>query len=333
MKNTRLLILIICAVAVFVICVIVLRWWAITARAQLYVASFPKVGPYTPPTASTTYTTSTNYTHPTVTIATKATPPPKTSWLAQRKIIFFLHLHKSGGTSICGAAHAEHERASGHNCNVQSDQRCCGGETEEEQTRFALQTKYTFVASEGYMYREMNTKHYMYITSLRMSLYRYLSHYQHVLRAYRKVTATFDEWMHGQPDNWNTRHICGTRCVLVPKYGLSAADFMFAAQRLANFSHIIFMHNFDASFTKMARDLSWRIAIPPQSNVARHYPPIQETPGTRAMTFLDDLLYEYARDDTLSNFSVATVRHAIATMTPADAQNYSLACGLVCSKY
>ena len=330
----------------------VLHWCASTSRAPLYAYPLPKVGHSSysryydrvattnatprPTTAwvAKSHIQSTHFKHYDGIATTKVTPRPTTLLAAKsrRKIIFFLHLHKSGGTSVCGAAHDSNERASPNGCNVQKDRRCCGGETEGEQTSFALQTKYSFVASEGYMYREMNTEHYMYIIALRVSVSRYFSHYQHVVRGLQ-ITTTFYEWTLGQPDNWNTRHICGTRCVLIPKYGLSVSDFTFAAHRLANFSHIVFMHDFDTSFAKMARALSWRVETPRRLQAARPYNSTPDSSGTKAMTFLDDLLYEYARESALRNFSVDTVRQAIASTIPPDAHKYSLACGLVCSEY
>ena len=301
----------------------VLHWCVSTSRAPLYAYPLPKVG----------HSSYSRYYDRVAT--TNATPRPTTAWVAKsrRKIIFFLHLHKSGGTSVCGAAHDSNERTSTKNCNVQADQRCCGGETTEEQKQFALMTKYTFVANENYMYTDMNTDYYTYVMVLRKSIHRYFSHYRHVSRAYPRYTDTFSKWTLGQPDNWNTRHICGTRCVLIPKYGLSVSDFTFAAHRLANFSHIVFMHEFDTSFAKMARALSWRVATPRRLQAARPYNSTPDSSGTKAMTFLDDLLYEYARESALRNFSVDTVRQAIANTIPPDAHKYSLACGLVCSEY
>jgi hypothetical protein len=105
---------------------------------------------------------------------------------------------------MCSAAIAHGLKVSINNCNVQSDQRCCGGETVGEQQQFAHTIKYDFVACENYMYTEMDLEYYTYITTLRDSMARYMSHYYHVMRT-RQI-----ELMRVNVTKY--KHACGTTC-------------------------------------------------------------------------------------------------------------------------
>ena len=71
--------------------------------------------------------------------------------------VYFLHVHKSGGTFMCHFAKQNGLAVSSHNCNVQTNQRCCGGNSASEHYRFAAATPYDFVANERYMYAAMAT--------------------------------------------------------------------------------------------------------------------------------------------------------------------------------
>lgn len=155
------------------------------------------------------------------------------------KIIYFLHIHKCGGSTVCASAKAAGHIVSQHNCNVQQDQRCCGGDTLEDQQRFAHQTRFTFVANEKQMIDNFDKQHYYYITALRSPMARYVSHYLHVKRV-SNLKLTFEAWMHGQPDNWMVRMLCGTQCRLVNKHQLTLAHYQHALSNLFKFDEVIF---------------------------------------------------------------------------------------------
>ena len=247
----------------------------------------------------------------------------------RRKIIYFLHLHKSGGTSVCSAAKASGLHVDKRNCNVQADQRCCGGETIVQQQDFAHKTKYDFVACESYMYAEMDLEYYIYVITLRNSMARYMSHYNHVMRA--RQTESFDAWLSGQPDNWNVRHICGSRCMQVPKFALSSDDFYVAARRLSRFSHILFHETLRQSFDAMVHKLKWK-------NVRLHHDQASPKPYMYAhanwtlMTCLDDLLYAKAKQHTLLEILPSEVDALIKVMN-ANVTKYKHPCGTSCSRY
>jgi len=245
------------------------------------------------------------------------------------KKIYFLHLHKSGGTSMCAIAVQNGMKAHQDYCNPQKDQRCCGGETAHEQAVFAKHTIYDFVACESYMYSEMNLDYYLYITILRNSLARYMSHYNHARP--NKTIESFETWLAGQPDNWNVRHICGTRCMHVPKFALTVADFQFAAHRLSQFSHILFHETYAASFALLAKNLNWKKQTLPhmqRSQIKYKY----AHDNTTMMTCLDDLLYKSAKNNSLTQISVHQIEEAMHPMK-INAQKYTNPCGLRCSKH
>ncbi|CAB9500030.1 expressed unknown protein [Seminavis robusta] len=107
---------------------------------------------------------------------------------ASEKILFFLHIHKSGGTAFCNLAKFQMLSTSSTNCNVQVDQRCCGNQdTLQAQADYAQSAVYDFVAAEGRMYDSMDVNHYNYILIFRQSMDRYYSHWKAVKQVYRQL--------------------------------------------------------------------------------------------------------------------------------------------------
>lgn len=98
------------------------------------------------------------------------------------KIVYFLHIHKSAGSTFCRQAYANRLMANYQsNCNVQSDQQCCGYEDSlQAQLDFANTTSYDVVACEQEMYDAMAPERYDYVVSLRDSKRRYYSHWNHL---------------------------------------------------------------------------------------------------------------------------------------------------------
>lgn len=185
-----------------------------------------------------------------------------------KRIFYFLHIHKSAGTSFCTAAQKNKMTVNRRkNCNVQLDQRCCGySDTMASQQEFAKTTSYTFVANEQDMYSSIDIEHYRYILILRKSYNRYKSHYQHTTkRSYGRLsrsrkpfyTGTYRQWWTGQPDNWNLRKICGTACQNIPKYQITLQHFLYTLSRLLLFDDIIFVESYDNSYTKFANKVGW----------------------------------------------------------------------------
>ena len=177
------------------------------------------------------------------------------------KMIYFLHIHKAGGSALCHATYPNRLSANRkHNCNVQDDQRCCGHhDSYEAQVTFAQHSYYDFVASERELYESLAPEWYDYVTILRNSRDRYYSHYHHLMLAKDKqdvVPNSFPEWWSGQPDNWSTRMICGPKCGGI-KYRISKELFEYTLDRIAKFSDILFLESINASFTKFVQRHNW----------------------------------------------------------------------------
>jgi len=214
-----------------------------------------------------------------------------------KQIILFLHLHKGAGTFLCNMAKTNNMRVGGGgNCLVQVDQRCCGGDTREEQYNFTKSTNFDFVANENYMYANLDPTLFIHVTILRDSWSRYVSHFGHVKRAYGLKDSLLT-WIRGQPDNWNVRHICGTRCMLRPKFGLSREDYAYTRARLRMFRHVIRLpagagnlSAFHRDVAALCRGLKWskcntmRRVNAGQQSESQLQPPWQ-------LTALDDCLF------------------------------------------
>jgi hypothetical protein len=213
-------------------------------------------------------------------------------------VLYFVHIHKSAGSLICHLAGKNGVHASVHsNCNVQSDQRCCGKEdTLEAQLTYAKETTYDLVAIEREMYDSLAPESYDYIASIRNSKARYHSHWSHLRRLVpvggtqrggfgtadwivgnitvesgtgpeygtknlaegEDPLGSFQEWAKGQPDNWNTRIFCGPKCRWRPKYQITPQLFNDTLARLAKFSHFIFVEDIENSFNQLAAAYGWR---------------------------------------------------------------------------
>ena len=191
------------------------------------------------------------------------------------------------------------------NCNVQRDQRCCGREdTVEAQIRFANKTKFDFVAIEKEMYESMAPDYYHYIVILRQSKSRYFSHYNHVRRRALKagnddVIGTFHQWFSHQPDNWNTRILCGPRCLDMNKYQLTREIFQHTLDRLKLFEDILFLENMDKSYKKFTLKHGWPGNLMEAENVAKEGESrssvVPDHDWDPLMSALDDALYEYGQ--------------------------------------
>ena len=250
------------------------------------------------------------------------------------KTLFFVHIHKSAGSLICH--HTFRNRVASNarqNCNVQSDQRCCGNsDTVQAQISYALTTKYDFVAIERDMYDSMAPDYYDYIAAIRDSKARYYSHWRH-LRRLIPVNGTqhggygnsgwlmgdvikewksgddpkttwqgsdplgdFKVWSDHQPDNWNTRIFCGPKCRVRAQFQITADLFIYTLKRLTLFRHIMFVEDMGNSFRKFAEAYGWE----PETesivkNVGSNSGNLTEQEWNPLMSALDDALYEFCK--------------------------------------
>ena len=217
------------------------------------------------------------------------------------RTVYFLHIHKSAGTSMCFAARINHMSTAPTNCNPQSDQRCCGGsDTLEAQQNFAAASQYNFVANEGYMYEAMDEQNYRYVLMLRNSRERYRSHWKNVVFL-NPSEISFPDWWQRQPDNWNLRVACGSRCMNVSKFQLTPALFNYTLERIKRFDNILLVERYNETFGSFAKQVGWRyMPLPHQSRTTLPYAPFKWN-WDPLMSALDDAMYEFAESKFESN--------------------------------
>lgn len=178
------------------------------------------------------------------------------------RIVYFLHIHKAGGSSLCSAARANSVLSHfAYNCipgSTAQIKRCCG-ETLTQQADFAAKTHYGFVANEWPLYDVLDTEHYRYVVSLRDSRRRYVSHHEYDCKIKSTPPPQFTEWLSSQPDNFITRMLCGTRCLKRPKYQLTEDDLAHSIFQLKQFDNIIFLEDFNHSYTRFASAVGWKM--------------------------------------------------------------------------
>ena len=185
----------------------------------------------------------------------------------KKKILYFLHFHKAGGTSICWSAKSNgykvNDGVGGQNCNVflpnKPNMPCCGN-TIQDQQNFAKSTKYTFIANERSMYSEMDTVYYDYLTILRDPWDRYSSHYKFARDNYfgEEVLGKFDVWAKNQPDNYMVRNLCGPKCISVSRGKLSKYHLEYAKSRLEKFKIILILENLDEGMEILYNNFNWK---------------------------------------------------------------------------
>jgi hypothetical protein len=221
------------------------------------------------------------------------------SRIGRNKVIYFLHIHKAAGSSMCHMAFRN--RLSVHrqrNCNVQVDQQCCGNEdTMTAQVLFAQHTYLDLVAVEWVMYDNMAPEWYDYAVILRNSRTRYYSHWNHA--STKKDRGAFPEWWSRQPDNWNTRMVCGPKCATASKFQITPQLFNYTLNRLALFTDILFVETMNASVSKFSQKHNW-LDVPPNVVNRKNKPGVNVTHLSAIgwdpdMSALDDALYEFGQ--------------------------------------
>lgn len=111
------------------------------------------------------------------------------------------------------------------------------------------------------------------------------------------------KWWQNQPDNYNVRMICGSKCLEIPKYQITKELFQYTLRRLDSFSHVIFLEDMQRSFDVFAKHVGWKTPVNASDlhqNAKVVIPAkFSSIPAERAwdpfMSVLDDALYDHAR--------------------------------------
>jgi hypothetical protein len=224
------------------------------------------------------------------------------------RAILFMHVHKGGGTAFCNIMQRMRIRASRKNCLVQKNMRCCGGDSLVDHALFLKRSFFRFLANEKMMYDAIDKKNYLYVTILRKSIDRYLSHFMHVsmITTKKVVFSKYYDWWTRQPDNFIVRQLCGKPCEEVAKYQLTRSHLDYTMSRLRMFDDVMFLESWDESFDAYSRryklpeityqqdkskinSMSYRVTN--HTSIAKQ---AKAKPIDPLMTALDDVLYEFA---------------------------------------
>jgi len=207
------------------------------------------------------------------------------------QVFYFLHLHKSAGTSICNLAKVNKERFATNTLCSDPALRSGKVDTVAQQADYAegLKNRCPFggcnlVANEGLMALAMNWAVFWFATSLREPRARLASHFDHHnrhLQAQHRGTAkrrpsktipgmpeplpagsenggeTLLNWINHVPDNWMTRQICGRYCFGVPRGQLNISHVTRARDMLENFDAVLVVEALDESISLLKHALGW----------------------------------------------------------------------------
>ena len=230
----------------------------------------------------------------------------ETSYAAPRrldgKLIYYMHVHKSGGTTMREIARFNEQRMSKNGLPMWeesggADWGCCGhDDTLEGFREWAKSTTYDYLAPEDVMKKTMDTKHYRHLISLRDAKERYISHHKHSMRKDVRKIPAFAEWVGLQYDNFHFRHICG--CTSAGKYKLARERWNYTIDRLLQFDSILFVEDYERGLQKLARKLQWKLPATRWENAAQSTEQQYNASGGYVWdpreTALDDALYAVA---------------------------------------
>jgi len=125
----------------------------------------------------------------------------------------------------------------------------------------------------------------------------------------------FSAWWELQPDNYNTRMICGSKCLDLPKFQITPELFEYTLQRLSLFAHVLFVEDLEDSYKTFARAVGWNRAVKvghENKKMGLSKSKTQTVPEKMAennlrydpfMTALDDELYAFARKRYEGNYT------------------------------
>ena len=82
-------------------------------------------------------------------------------------------------------------------------------------------------------------------------------HDKYITRQGKIPVGNFNTWFNYQPDNFNIRMICGTRCTNIPKFQITPELFEYTLQRISLFSHVIFLEDMKDTYETFRKSMGW----------------------------------------------------------------------------
>eukprot|EP00440_Ansanella_granifera_P061395 gb/GFBE01066558.1/.p1 GENE.gb/GFBE01066558.1/~~gb/GFBE01066558.1/.p1 ORF type:complete len:416 (+),score=55.27 gb/GFBE01066558.1/:1-1248(+) len=209
------------------------------------------------------------------TTATRASSADSSRTIANapRKPIWFWHLHKSMGTTICSMMQARHEPVPKEfNCNGDSSvQATLRTQDAERIQRMMQQKNLSIVFSESWApgrLLDQETSPFSFITVIRQPLARTYSHFVHASSHYCKDLdqpeqfsyCNFAQWaLKHQPDNHIVRELLPEKAD-APAGSLTMEDLELAKRRLDKFDMVVPMEQIqsDVSARMLEEHLGWK---------------------------------------------------------------------------
>ena len=249
-------------------------------------------------------------------------------------IVYLLHLHKAGGTSVCAMAKTLYATPLHSNCNVPQNlwfeppsqtryqHAAYFGNTIDQMTHVHHHVRsngWAFAANEGSLEDAFPFEPYFYITMLRHPVDLYISAYLFMPGfgggVGRGTSADFRHWLDvgWYGDNFMTRRLCGHSCDsintlnttmkndhLVP-VPITLVQYKRALSNLRKFNVVIILENFQAGINALATlRPEWKHHATVHKNSAKNNPHQQIRDDPEAMNDLkhkvhfDMLLYAAA---------------------------------------
>jgi len=230
------------------------------------------------------------------------------------KILYFVHEHKAGGTTMCALAQKNRCHVTRwFNCNVidkefMKDTAFMGNISEQQNYALSQLNCHGFVANEYPLPDELwygNTSRYLYFTMMRDPLLRLRSHYQEACRKAHKrqpsldpnidKCANIDVFWETNPDNWITRQFCGRTCSYIPRGHLGIDALNKAKTNLDKMEFVLILEMFDDAKHLLQQKVGWNYVDKHRNKAKSIVPGVDgNEERLRELTLLDGKLYEYA---------------------------------------
>ena len=151
--------------------------------------------------------------------------------------------------------------------------------------------------------------------------------------------------MQQQPDNWNTRILCGPRCLDQNKYQITKESFQYTLNRLRLFEDVLFVEELTKSYDKFTKKHNWPAAPidaeneAPNSQASITLTGEMQKEWNPLMSALDDALYEFghrmdAQIEPYDNFTHPVQKQLDHYFEYGQLQNCTtICCGDKCSTY
>jgi len=208
-----------------------------------------------------------------------------TSSVARReRLIYWLHFHKSGGTSVCTAAQKNDEVVPNDgNCNFAwvkgLDSPVHGaGEvasakesapptksyfpmaTVRQQVAYMRSVNVTFLGNEVALPSELPArKDAILATMLRDPMERAYSHYRFNEGIGNDRNTSLHYWLAHTPDNWITRQLCGLECWSIRHGHLNDSHLEVAHRHLRQFELVGALEDWSGAAQRMSNAFGWKM--------------------------------------------------------------------------